>query len=333
MHERDVGDIADRVRAGAARRLAQSQRSSATFFLLLLFVAALLALAVLASAYAFPRAITSTTLLLGHLTSHQMAEAWSEAPTALLWLVGATVVLLFWTVVARVMVEALTAADRHAPLTRSVDRASASNPVERALVEMVEKWSRQLSIPTPRIGIADDPEINACATGLTLGDALIVVNDSTLKASSLEDLEAVICHELGHVANRDFRFMTLFQVLHQSSLWALSRPLYLLPWLSLTVARIFASATQRSDSISAAIAARLALVSRKLFNVERSAVEVVGFPFELLLYASKRSGEFRADAIAGTLLGKQRAVAGLRRVERLTSTSRVEDLQFGEPGL
>src|SRR5262249_32944648 len=80
------------------------------------------------------------------------------------------------------------------------------------LVEMVHRLARSAGLGVmPEVGIYDSPEVNAFATGPTRNRALVAASSGILSAMDREELEAVLGHEITHLANGDMVTMTLLQ--------------------------------------------------------------------------------------------------------------------------
>ena len=82
---------------------------------------------------------------------------------------------------------------------------------EQWLVETVKRQARQAGIGMPEVGVFDAPEPNAFATGMRRNDALVAVSTGLLKNMTSDEVEAVLGHEVSHVANGDMVTMGLLQ--------------------------------------------------------------------------------------------------------------------------
>lgn len=80
---------------------------------------------------------------------------------------------------------------------------------QKMLVNVVEEMSIAASLPRPRIWIVPDPDPNAFATGRDPASASIAVTQGLLDTLSRDELQAVVGHEMAHIANLDVRLMTL----------------------------------------------------------------------------------------------------------------------------
>ena len=86
-----------------------------------------------------------------------------------------------------------------------------SNETERWLVQTVARQAEQAGIGMPEVGIFNTPEMNAFATGANKNNALVAVSTGLLQNMSRDEAEAVMGHEIAHVANGDMVTMTLIQ--------------------------------------------------------------------------------------------------------------------------
>jgi heat shock protein HtpX len=88
---------------------------------------------------------------------------------------------------------------------------SPSTPEERWFYNLVERQSQTAGIKMPEIAIYDSPEVNAFATGMSRNASLVAVSSGLLHTMTPEEAEAVIGHEISHVANGDMVTLTLIQ--------------------------------------------------------------------------------------------------------------------------
>jgi heat shock protein HtpX len=86
-----------------------------------------------------------------------------------------------------------------------------STPFERWLLETVARQSQAAGIKMPEVGIFDSPEPNAFATGWNRNDALVAVSTGLLQHMTKDEVEAVVGHEISHVANGDMVTLALIQ--------------------------------------------------------------------------------------------------------------------------
>ncbi|MDA8981081.1 protease HtpX [Candidatus Thioglobus sp.] len=86
-----------------------------------------------------------------------------------------------------------------------------SNNVEKWLLETVKKQSKIVGIKMPEVAIFPSPQMNAFATGASKNKALVAVSQGLLDSMSQGEIEAVVGHEISHVANGDMVTLTLIQ--------------------------------------------------------------------------------------------------------------------------
>ena len=86
-----------------------------------------------------------------------------------------------------------------------------SNATERWLVDTVQRQAQRAGIGMPEVAIYDAPEINAFATGWNKNAALVAVSTGLLNNMSQDEAEAVLGHEVSHVANGDMVTLALVQ--------------------------------------------------------------------------------------------------------------------------
>ena len=85
------------------------------------------------------------------------------------------------------------------------------NSAESWLVATVERQAREAGIETPEVAVYDAPDMNAFATGARRNAALVAVSTGLLRGMPKEEVEAVLAHEISHVANGDMVTLTLVQ--------------------------------------------------------------------------------------------------------------------------
>src|SRR5450756_2841580 len=85
------------------------------------------------------------------------------------------------------------------------------DPTERWLVETVQRHAQAAGIGMPEVAVYDAPDVNAFATGWNRNDALVAVSTGLLHNMSKDEAEAVLGHEISHVANGDMVTLALIQ--------------------------------------------------------------------------------------------------------------------------
>ena len=91
-----------------------------------------------------------------------------------------------------------------------IQKGNYSNKDEKWLYETVEKLANKVGIKTPEVGVYQG-EANAFATGPSRNNALVAVSTGLYKKMNYDEIEAVLAHEIGHVANGDMVTQTLLQ--------------------------------------------------------------------------------------------------------------------------
>ncbi len=161
------------------------------------------------------------------------------------------------------------------------------------LYRAVERLTQAAQLPMPEVGIYDSPEVNAFATGPSKNRSLVAVSTGILRAMRRNELEAVLGHEVTHIANGDMVTMTLLQgVMNAFVMFA---------------ARIIASLVTSSS--------RDERGSSGLYFLVRFACEIVlGILGSMITAWFSRHREFRADAGGASLAGSENMVAALQRL-------------------
>ena len=85
------------------------------------------------------------------------------------------------------------------------------NATEHWLFDTVRRQAQQAGIGMPEVAIYDSPEMNAFATGMSRNNALVAVSTGLLRNMREDEVEAVLAHEVSHVANGDMVTLTLIQ--------------------------------------------------------------------------------------------------------------------------
>jgi heat shock protein HtpX len=172
----------------------------------------------------------------------------------------------------------------------------AQNQTEQWLMSTVSRLANQAGIGMPEVGIFDAPEPNAFATGASRNNALVAVSTGLLQTMNPEEVEAVIGHELSHVANGDMITMTLMQGVVNTFVY------------------FFATIIGY-------------VVDRAVFKTERGYgpayyITQMIAQFALSILASmlvmwfSRYREFRADAGGARLAGREKMISALQALQR-----------------
>jgi heat shock protein HtpX len=171
------------------------------------------------------------------------------------------------------------------------------NADEAWIVQTVEKMARQAGIGMPEVAIFDGPP-NAFATGAFRDSALVAVSTGLLQNMTREEVEAVIGHEVAHIANGDMVTMTLIQGVMNTFVVFLSR----------VIGYLVDSFLRRNDSESSGPGIGY-MVTTIVMDI------VLGFLAAIIVAWFSRQREFRADAGAAALMGrKQPMINALARL-------------------
>lgn len=240
--------------------------------------------------------ITSVLGLRGYLTSHGLDYTKLAIFCAIWGTVGAFISLFLSKYIAKVS-QGLVMID---PQTASRE--------EQELLQIVYRLARLSGLSKmPEVGIYNSPEFNAFATGPSRNDSLVAVSSGLLHGMNRNEVEAVLGHEISHVANGDMVTMTLIQGIINSFALFLSRVIAY--GISLALSR---NQDDEGGGISYLVYGLLSMVFDILFTLLGSMV-VASF---------SRWREYRADAGGAKLTGRDNMVAAL---QRLRSTVELDD--------
>lgn len=188
---------------------------------------------------------------------------------------------------------------------------------ERWLLDTVARLSKQAGIGMPEVAIFPSPEPNAFATGANRNKALVAVSVGLLQNMRPDEVEAVLGHEIGHVANGDMITLSLIQGVVNTFVLFIARVLGFL------VDRVVLK-NERGLGIG--------------YWVTTIAAEILlGILASAIVMWFSRYREFRADAAGAQLAGRQKMIAALERLKRaqdMPSTMPDTLVAFGiNPGL
>ena len=166
---------------------------------------------------------------------------------------------------------------------------------ERWLVDTVARQAQAAGIGMPEVAIYPAPEINAFATGMSRNNALVAVSKGLLDNMTQDEAEAVLAHEVSHVANGDMVTLALIQGVVNTFVIFLSRVIG-------------------------------QFVDRVVFKNERGhgpafwittiiAEIVIGILASTIVMWFSRKREFRADAGGAALAGREKMIAALQRLK------------------
>jgi heat shock protein HtpX len=167
---------------------------------------------------------------------------------------------------------------------------------EEWLFETVQRQAQATGIAMPEVAIYDAPDMNAFATGMFRNSALVAVSTGLLAGMKRDEVEAVLAHEVSHVANGDMITLALIQGVVNTFVFFLSRV------VGHVVDRVVFK-TERGHGPAYWITAIIAQV-------------VLGILASAIVMWFSRQREFRADAGGANIAGRQKMVSALKRLQQ-----------------
>ena len=173
------------------------------------------------------------------------------------------------------------------------------NQTEQWLVSLVAKQAKEAGIGMPEVGIFQTPEPNAFATGMSRNNALVAVSTGLLQAMSADEVEAVVGHEISHVANGDMITMALMQGVVNTFVY------FFASIIGHFVDRVLLK-NEEGHGMGYYITQMIAQVA-------------LSFLASMLVMWFSRYREFHADAGGAKLAGKEKMIGALRALQRAHS--------------
>ncbi len=167
---------------------------------------------------------------------------------------------------------------------------------EQWLLAMVQRQAQEVGIEMPEVGIFQTSDINAFATGMSKNSALVAVSSGLLEQMTADEVEAVVGHEMSHVANGDMVTMALMQGVVNTFVY----------FFATVIGYIVDKAvfkTERGNGPAYYIVQFLAQI-------------ILGILASMLVMWFSRYREFRADAGGANLAGKTKMISALRALQR-----------------
>lgn len=181
----------------------------------------------------------------------------------------------------------------------------ASNSTERWLLDTVRFQADRAGIKMPEVGIFDSASPNAFATGWNRNDALVAVSQGLLQSMNKDEVEAVLGHEISHVANGDMVTLTLIQGVVNTFVFFLSRV------IGHTVDRLVFK-TERGYGPAYYITSLIAQF-------------LLGILAMMIVAWFSRLREYRADEGGASLAGNQKMVSALQRLQQASDPQPLPD--------
>jgi heat shock protein HtpX len=169
------------------------------------------------------------------------------------------------------------------------------SPEERWLVETVQRQAAAAGIGMPEVAIFPAAEVNAFATGMSRNNALVAVSSGLLQRMTREEAEAVVGHEISHVANGDMVTLTLIQGVLNTFVIFIAR-----------AAGSFIDRVVFKNEDGPGVG----------YFVIHIVLEILlGILASIIVMWFSRQREFRADAGGAKLAGREQMIAALRRLQ------------------
>jgi heat shock protein HtpX len=168
-------------------------------------------------------------------------------------------------------------------------------PDEIWLMNIVKNQSQAVSIQMPEVAIFNSPVVNAFATGMSRNSSLVAVSSGLLEMMTKDEAEAVIGHEISHIANGDMVTLTLIQGVVNTFVLFFSRV------IGYTVDKVIFKTRQGTGP-----AFFITMIISELLLGVLASIVVMWF---------SRQREYRADIGGGQLAGKQKMIAALQRLK------------------
>ncbi len=179
---------------------------------------------------------------------------------------------------------------------------------EQWLIDTVARHAKRAGIGMPEVAIYDSFDINAFATGMRRNHALVAVSSGLLARMTPEEIEAVLGHELTHVANGDMVTMALLQGVLDTFVIFISRVIA-------GVIDSFSGGGRKGGGLGV-IGYWVVVIALQLS---------LGFLATLIVMWFSRQREFRADAGGAELAGREEMIAALERLRLESERSRLPD--------
>ena len=168
-------------------------------------------------------------------------------------------------------------------------------PDEIWLMNTVKKQSETVGIQMPEVAIFNSPVVNAFATGMSRNSSLVAVSSGLLEMMTKDEAEAVIGHEISHIANGDMVTLTLIQGVVNTFVLFFSRV------IGYTVDKVVFKTRQGTGP-----AFFITMIISELLLGVLASIVVMWF---------SRQREYRADIGGGQLAGNQKMIAALKRLK------------------
>jgi len=184
---------------------------------------------------------------------------------------------------------------KHSMQVQLIDRPT--NRTEQWLLDTVQRQAGKAGIGMPEVGVFPFPEPNAFATGINRNNALVAVSAGLLQNMTADEVEAVVAHEVSHVANGDMVTMGLLQGVVNT----------FVIFIASVIGHVVDRVVFRNEE-GHGPAYYITSIVAQIFLSILATVIVMWF---------SRWREFRADAGGARLAGRDKMVAALRRLQSI----------------
>ncbi|MGM0525422.1 MAG: protease HtpX [Pseudomonadota bacterium] len=174
-----------------------------------------------------------------------------------------------------------------------------TNASEKWLLETVKRQAQQAGLPMPQVAIYSSPAPNAFATGRSKNKSLVAVSTGLMNTLNEAEVEAVLAHEISHIANGDMVTMTLIQGIVNTFVMFFAR----------LIASAINNATRGNNQQGG-------LGTFAYFGIVMALEVVFGLFASIIVMWFSRQREFRADAGSAGLVGAEKMIAALERLKR-----------------
>jgi len=195
---------------------------------------------------------------------------------------------------------------KRATRARVIDQPQ--NQAEQWLVDTVRRQAELAGIGMPEVAVYDAPEMNAFATGMRKNDALVAVSTGLMRSMNKDEVEAVLAHEVSHVANGDMVTLALIQGVLNTFVIFLSR-------LVASIIDNFLRSDEDGGGLGFIGYIGVTIVLEIFLGLFASMI--------VMWFSRKR--EFRADAGAATLAGRQKMIDALKALQKGHEPSQLPD--------
>ncbi|MGB3212107.1 MAG: protease HtpX [Desulforhopalus sp.] len=183
-----------------------------------------------------------------------------------------------------------------------------SNPTEQWLYDTVRRMAKEAEIGMPEVAVYNAPDMNAFATGMKKNAALVAVSTGLLQNMSKDEVEAVLAHEITHVACGDMVTLSLIQGVLNTFVIFFSR-------IVANIISNFLSSDEEGGGLGFFGYMAVTIVLEL----------VLGLFASLIVMWFSRKREFTADKGAAYLTGKEKMVSALRRLQAHHEPSQLPD--------